>query len=451
MKKTLILSISMMLLCGSISFAQLDPQPGPGRVFQSKTLPTAKPERFGKFDFLYVIDENKFYEWGVSWQASLMQPGFPGAVGPQGPQGIPGTSTPGGFDFGGIRFCGTWLEFKQAIFDSKTGAVRKIFITKPFTQLEKLRFDNTPNNPSFSLTIVGNNNRITVAPGIDTAFVRYFATYALASTKVDFQLHITELEITAPKTCIIFYMSSIYQFSMTHCKVWGGSEQLKTCWVLNGVVDHCRFEGWATNSAYLGFEGMQGGNNFTTQSNHWFFSNNNYRTSPGQFSCIRTNAVSGFLDFHNIYEGGDWNNDNLGSSYAIYNDDNGSTTVKDQNHLYSHIEFKPLISAYYSKLAGGTASWSSVYMQKVGTLIQFQCTNYARFTMRDIPFLPNGTKLERLGTGGRYYFDNVVPEFDVFNSSNWAGTMPPLKDMNAIPGISTSGQSAFIQLGLRKL
>ena len=492
------LLIGLLFLSFSVS-AQLtyDPPKGAGRVHADTVRPPGKPENFLKADQLFEVKTGKWLQWiGGGWTDSYIKPtagpvgpqgpigpqgmigpqgpigqsgaqglqGQQGAVGPigpkgdkgdvgaTGPQGPPGTSTGGaGFDFGTIRFCGTWTEYKQAVIDSKNGSVKTIYITKSFTQLEKLRFDDTPNNPSFSLSIKGGNNRITVAPGIDTANVRFFPTYTIANTKVDYQLHITELEISAPKSCLIFYLSSIYQFSFTHCKVWGGSDQLKTCWVLNGVVDHNRFEGWANNSAYLTFEGMQGGNNYTTQSNHWLFSNNNYRTSPGQFSCIRTAAVSGFLDWHNIYEGGDWNNDNLGSSYAVYNDDNGSPTVKDQNHAYSHVEFKPLIAAYYSKLAGGTANWASVYMQKVGTLFQFQCTNYARFTLRDIPYIPNGTKFQSLGTGGRFYFSNVVPEFDPFNAANWVGAIPNESYMNGIPGISTSGQSAFIKLGIRKL
>lgn len=443
-----------------------DPPGGPGRIHTGNIRPPSKPLNFNKPDYFYEASTGKWLQWiDIGWTESYIK----SSQGPEGPQGATGasgaTGSPGrdgvcpscpptsgaGFDFGTIRFCGTWPEYKQAVIDSKNGFVRTIYITKSFTQLEKLRFDDTPNNPSFSLSIKGGNNRITVAPGIDTANVRFFPTYSIANTKVDYQLHITELEISAPKSCLIFYLSSMYQFSFTHCKVWGGSDQLKTCWVLNGVVDHNRFEGWANNSAYLTFEGMQGGNNYTTQSNHWLFSNNNYRTTPGQFSCIRTNAVSGFLDFHNIYEGGDWNNDNLGSSYAVYNDDNGSPTVKDQNHAYSHVEFKPAIAAYFSKLAGGTGNWASVYMQKVGTLFQFQCTNYARFTLRDIPYIPNGTKFQSLGTGGRFYFQNVVPEFDIYNSANWVGTMPSLNFLHSIPGISTSGQSGFIQLGSRKL
>lgn len=442
---------------------------GPMRPYQAPTLPLAPPSGFVKNrDVLFLPNGTGYiYSSANKWvETTIYYAGVPGPAGangmnglqgpqgPQGPKGEPGVCPPCPPSGGSApnpndvkRDVRTWDEFKQACKDAESGKVRMIEILQPFTWSEKLRMEKTPNNPSFSLTVKGNNLKIPIALTVDTAFVRCFANYADASKVVDFQLHFENIELVAPQTCTIFYLSAMYGFSLKNSKLIGGFDQLKTCWVLNGVVDHNRFEGWKNCHAFLSWEGMNGGNNYTTQSNNWIWSNNNFRTAPGQFACIRTNAVSGFLDLHNIYEGGDWNNDNLGSNYATFCDDNGSPTVKDENHLFSHVEFKPAIGAFYSKMAAGISNFSSVYMQKVAPLFIFNSSTYSKFSVRDIPFMPTGTKIQNSGSGGRFFFSNIPAEFDVYNSSNWVGTKPSDDNLFMLPGTSTNGQTPYLRLG----
>lgn len=435
--------------------ATYNPVGAPASGF-SKTdvLNVTSTETSWKYDFTL----RNWYQVDVGYWADAVP--IPGPAGPSGKDGVcppcPSNNVGGTFgSYGTSVFVSTFAEYKSATQLSLTGAVRKIYIVNSFTQTEKLRVSNTVNNPSTSLTIDQGNNRITIASGIDTAFVRSFPDYTTANTKVDFQLRVENGEFKADKNCIIFFLSSCYQGHFENCKFFGGKTAIDARWNLAGNIRECRFDDWGYVAVNLEFDGMPGGSNVYTQTNHYLLFHNNFRspskTTPNAFACVRSKGNSGILDWHNIYEGGDWLNNNNGCDYAVWNDDNGSTTVKDWNSWFSHIEFTPAIAGFYNKQANGCANYVGIYSQKECILFQCQSSGYTRFSFRDIPFMTEFTKIQNLGTGGRFYFQNCPGEFNPLDVKRWAGVRPDSTYINQLPGINPDGQNPVFYLGKRKI
>lgn len=341
-----------------------------------------------------------------------------------------------------IRYVATFEEYKAAINLAKTGQVRMIYIVQSFTQTETLTIDGTPNNPSFSLNIIGCNNRITLAAGV-TGLVRTFPNLTEALKGVDFQLHVSNLEVKGAETG--FIVSGTYGSSFTNCRFYGLKRGVDARFALQTSVYDCQF--WDCAIAGLDFEWdhFAGGSNSQSQPNHSVVWNCKFRSSPGNFACLRVVGASGMYALHNIFEGGDSNHN--AADYAIYFDDNGSTVVKDCFFGFNHFEAKFRLAAAYVKLKDGSARFDNSYTQYAGTLFHFESSAYGHAYISHIPYLPNGTKFKCTGNGARVHWTGI--KFNPLDAAMWDGGVVPQKQ--EIDAVDPNGQTPYISLNGKKV
>jgi len=339
----------------------------------------------------------------------------------------------------------TEAELRAAFASALTGNIKKINFLNNITLTKTIDFSQTLNNPSSSLTVDLQNNRLTIIA--DTGLKRMYTSFTTAEQKIDFQIRIENGEFftTNPK-CIIIYSAATYQGHVINCKFNGGLKQLDLHFALNFTIQENRFDNYKYCAIVLDIAPETGQGNNMSQSNHTLLMQNNFRASAGNFAAVYSRGNSGLYDFHNIYEGTDG-----GSDYASYLTCNGSQTVKNYTVIGTHVEFKPKKSCFYAQLSsGGVARFDDVYSQKDATLITAASNAYARIIVSNTPYITNLTTFENVGAC-RWYFLNTPSECNVESAARWSTTKPDAKNISSIWGIDPDGQYPFINLAGRKL
>lgn len=359
--------------------------------------------------------------------------------GKDGKDGLNGT---GVVNSGFWRDVASWNELAVAFNDAEQGIVRNIRITANLTATNRIRL---PHLYKAGLTVYGGNGEIKKGGAIDTMFYRHYATITEGKKNNDFRLHWIETSFYGQNTGVCFFLSTTYESFFDRCYFYQFNVAVDIRWALQTTFYQCRFyENYiGINSTFdKASPAMAGGNNTDSQSNHVEVNNCNFRTVPGNFASIKSVGCSGLIVWHCIFEGGEQGT-GIGSDYAVYFDDNGSTVVKDVNILFSHGEYVPAIAAFYIKLKDGIATVHGSFKQKKGTLVKFESSAYGKMIVSNVPYIPGESKFESIGSGGRWKFIDMPATFDPYVATTWTGAIPA---QTYYEGHSTNGQAPFIKM-----
>jgi len=429
------------------------------RNWYKPVLPPTRPTSFVANKDVMILDNGLSYIWITNWvevklpfagkdgkdgqQGIQGIQGIQGVPGPQGPQGVPGSSTGGSANVGGVRWVTNWNELLAAWTELTAGLVRSINLAGNITVLQPLVI---PANLNKIIEINGHGFELYVDSSIPCVIKREYASLTEANQGIDLQLRITNVEFISKgvaRTNNAIDIQATYGSKIEGCRFRNFNSAIKGCWTMGTVIEQCFF--WENNiSIELDYARFVGGSNSASQSNHSIISNCKFRHSAGQFAAIKATAVSGLMIFHNIFEGVE-----AGPQYEVYFDDNNSTVVKEVYMYGNHVEQKPSIAAFYIKLKEGFATCGGVYSQYDCTLIKYESTAYGKMNVSLVPYFTANVKFENVKPEGRWHFTDLPSAFMPTTASYWVNGIAPIN--SRYDAWDPNGQQPAIYLSTRKL
>lgn len=433
----------LLFLIVLVSFKAQSQTVSYGRIWFGAKPPALKPNQFSLTDRWRDTTTQILYGYKSGWYIPTDQlegkDGLNGVNGIDGKDGICPACPPSGgvMDFGKIRFVKNWTELNSALTSANQGQVRAIYLTDDITQTSKFRLAE---NYARQLIIQGNGFYWNIPANIDTGITRTYTSLTAGNQGIDCQLRFENI-IFKGSNNIGIYMEANYGSSFIGCNFYNFNKAMDLRWCMGTVIDLCYY--WENYIAInLDYATFSGGSNSASQSNHCIITNCKFRASPGDLTMIRVNGASGSVIYHNIFEGG--NTQHLGSDYAIYFDDNGSSVVKETTMYGNHVEFIPAKAAIFLKLKDGIADVGGIFSQYDCTLIRFETSAYAKLILKNIPFITGGTKLESVGNGARWNFENNAPNLEAFEATRWTSGLIPSQTTQS--SWSTAGQAYNITM-----
>ena len=410
---------------------------GQSRIFRGSGVPSAKLTNFNNRDLYRDTIGQVTYIWnGARYVVAADQfEGPQGPAGPQGPQGAAGSGS--GASFGpSVRWVSNFAELKSAV-AAIGNPVTAIYIDSTIYQTERLQW---PVYFSSLCFIYGNGNLWKLAPGVDTANVKTYPTMSEAKKGIDGQFHFEGIRFEGAINQTLFNWQATYGSSWEKCWFknfdnallfqWAMGVELKQCYVWD-----CNVFAWFDFAKYPDLSEP----NSQACSNHPLLFHNKIRTKPGNKAVYRFRAASGVLNVHDIWEGADAG----GAEYLTDFDYAGSTTTKDFNSLFNHIEITPGIAAYRIRANDGYHAIRSIYAQKAGVLIDADGANgYPRILADQFCFLNPSAQFKSTG-GVRWNFTNFPETFTISSLTRWVGGAVPFG--TSFDSYQSSGMTKYLQ------
>ena len=438
------------------------------RNWYKPTLPSTRPTNFVANKDVMILDNGLSYIWTTTWVEVILPfkgkdgkdgvngingangtngkdglQGIQGIPGPQGPQGVPGSSTGGSANVGGVRWVTNWNELLATWTELTAGVVRSINLAGNITVLQPLVI---PANLNKIIEINGHGFELNVDSSIACVFKREYVSLSDANMGIDLQLRITNVEFISkgtPRVNNAIDIQATYGTEIKGCRFRNFNSAIKGCWTMGTIIDQCFF--WENNiSIELDYARFVNGSNSASQSNHTIISNCKFRHTAGQFGAIKATAVSGLMIIHNIFEGVQ-----AGPEYCVYFNDDSASVVKEVYMYGNHVEQIPSVAGFYIRLKEGFAKCGGIFSQYDCTLIKFESSAYAKMVVDTIPFLTAGTKFQNVLSTGRWDFTNMPSAFAPTTATYWVGGVAPIN--SKYEAWDPNGQQPAIYLSTRKL
>ena len=174
-----------------------------------------------------------------------------------------------------------------------------------------------------------------------------------------YKIIIQNLSFEAPNdTCIALYGSLNNDINNNRFRRAKSAVHLGFC--MNAVI----FHNDAVNMTGTAFVAnrlyVTGSGTSNAQSNNATFSHNRVFNADSCFASFASYSSNNIDYYKNTIEGNK-------PQYGIYNDDQGSTTVKMYSHYGMHCETVAYNSMFYTKLNDGVVSFDNTWNQKIST------------------------------------------------------------------------------------